>query len=1511
MSSSDSVLSLLGVPLEMYLFCEAFEFEILEDYRALKEGGEILQRIEGVELGTVDLFEKFLVKKLSIFLSKHLEIENHLRSSRGEHLTYVTTSLYTDILQVFAFKQAFDLDYEIVNNALRERYYDEYVMQELKETGLVLVEKKGTEYVLKFNHATYQEYFAALKIISGLCSNNGDVQQIFRQYKHYMPHYQVIFGFAGQLSLCESKFLSRIDQDQFLRIQKFWGALYGDISDSHDLLGEAEFLLVGRCLSVLSSEDIEVLERSTLDKSWHKRLTRLSKDPNLDRRARKEAQAAPVERTQIEEEHKEHDIEEQIKKYCDDKNRLKELRDYVSSFGKVTQSKVRGLLSRELESREEWDYEGSYWALDFGISAVALCGEHFSRNLADKLKTRADMWSNNFNHALNVWNEIVGTAWREHSKDVADSVSYALSQFLQSKNACSFFEEEIPNLRQVVGAFMQYTRINFDYATSIIEILKVAKKASYAVVVSSDNSMLELIGDDHYPISVNHHGFREAMEVLKSTQCDDPIAYINLVRANHKFSELQKRYEFESELSDLTPQEMEKYFKDRFDEFSEHKKLEQLKSFFHLLEELKPGHLDFVKRIFAENFFAAMHKANSYWDYDFGSRVIGYCGIYVNEGIVKGCCSRDLAMPYVKKSCDMLIEDLTNELDRLQDCSKLNKIYLALSEIAKLSCTDDISLFNSNDWYITKYIKPELIEWKKTLFDPLRIKIEYLHNLRCHIENGRTLHQAKVLLECGIMPSNDMKLDVSGEGSYSVNNYLFGDAFEAYFLSRLEKLLKLRLLDLKNLDFDFLVIRPTETSNEIEISQNVITFLENSELDKIVVLPLLIPADPIGRMKHWVGVIIERKLRDITIKYLDSENQVINLVVANQLELEKLGFSIVMDQIYVEQQRYRNCGSELIENFIYYMTGSRSTQEAAIYVHSLLLENALLDPIEYALKISENNKLIGFLSNQVSLMVDRPATDTNSFLAMSMQQAAVRFEISLATKTYFSELLLARTQYLYLETFDHVKQANVQQTLAMFGDSVLVIDDEVSSNQEPTILPIQSGDFSVVSSTTLVAIASGTYDSSGRLYQDQGSDFFTFIHTLTDKITSTLSNGLMNIGGVLIDIIMKNNYIKQQLINYVYHEELSAINIVINKPYIQLSAILAVQLLLQKHPLQWSKKDFKNIKLVVHPDKGGKAEDFRTVNAFQEQVGDKDQIYQNLLPKLLPNIQTIIHKSNIGFKVLDMVVDSGRLIYEPTLVNAKKVALDSTYLYSMYYGVNSYSSIISAVDVLQLAYQEEYTQALKQASTTIAYMALPSLLAYTAIPQLGLAYGIGMATYTAYNAITNSYSFYLERSSDAGSTSKSTMAYRDLTQTLSESPLQQLYDFTKIAKGYEVQLNNLALAEEKEALKSKLVEEKGEFGQKLYDYIYKPLLEEKYDLSNQLLLGDIKKEDTENLKAKHIAITLDNQSYNKHCMEIKGVVNNDESGDTDVEQYYCYNTEKKLLEHVIIEDNHFEIVNSL
>ena len=222
--------------------------------------------------------------------------------------------------------------------------------------------------------------------------------------------------------------------------------------------------------------------------------------------------------------------------------------------------------------------------------------------------------------------------------------------------------------------------------------------------------------------------------------------------------------------------------------------------------------------------------------------------------------------------------------------------------------------------------------------------------------------------------------------------------------------------------------------------------------------------------------------------------------------------------------------------------------------------------------------------------------------------------------------------------------------------------------------------------------------------QGNGS-FATFIHSLTDKITDIFRNGLVNIENTIKNAVMKNNYLKRKLLNYVYQNELSPINTVINKRYIQLSDGLVVQSLLQKHPLEWSKNDFRKLKLIVHPDKDGNDEDFRTVNAFQGQISDNDRIYQNLLPQLLPIIQTVIRKTIIGFKVLDTAVDSGRLIYEPTLHNANKVVLDSSCLYSKYSGVNGFSAVISGSIALHQAYQGEYNQAFTTIATSISYMA--------------------------------------------------------------------------------------------------------------------------------------------------------------------------------------------------------------
>jgi hypothetical protein len=348
-------------------------------------------------------------------------------------------------------------------------------------------------------------------------------------------------------------------------------------------------------------------------------------------------------------------------------------------------------------------------------------------------------------------------------------------------------------------------------------------------------------------------------------------------------------------------------------------------------------------------------------------------------------------------------------------------------------------------------------------------------------------------------------------------------------------------------------------------------------------------------------------------------------------------------------------------------------------------------------------------------------------------------------------------------------------------------------------------------------------------------------------------------------------------------------------------------------------RDFKkSVLLKLHPDKGGNNEDFIFVITLQEKFSTALDI-KNILDNNIKGINSVIHKAAIKFKILDTIVDSTRLICEPTIINTKKVVIDSAYLYSMYQGANGYSLVISAADILYQTYQREYTQALTHVLMTIGYMVLPSIVSYISIPYLGIVYGIIITTYTGYSAVVNLQSFYKECTSIKFAL-KSATAYKYLAEVLSESPLQLVYDFATTTKEYQVQINNLNLIIEKAVIKT-MLEEKEEFGQKLYDSIYAPFLEEKYNLMNKMLQSSLRSETAESMKAKHLTITTSDQSY-MHCLEIKNTEDHHNSGDnrnhyknhysnthTTTAHYYCYNAEQQVLERVILgKDNEIIVI---
>ena len=291
----------------------------------------------------------------------------------------------------------------------------------------------------------------------------------------------------------------------------------------------------------------------------------------------------------------------------------------------------------------------------------------------------------------------------------------------------------------------------------------------------------------------------------------------------------------------------------------------------------------------------------------------------------------------------------------------------------------------------------------------------------------------------------------------------------------------------------------------------------------------------------------------------------------------------------------------------------------------------------------------------------------------------------------------------------------------------------------------------------------------------------------------------------------------------------------------------------------------KNVLFRLHPDKGGNDGDFTFAKELHASMNED------------LNIQPIIHKASIGFKALDTVTDTIRLINEPNFANTKKVAFDFNYLYGIYSGVNSFSLVMSGADSLYQFTQGEYEQAVKQMVVTSGYMALPAMIAFANMPYIALAYGAVVNSYTIYHAGINTYSLYQEYNT-IESQLKSAIAYKDLYNIFAGSPFQQIYDFASNAKLYEVRIKTISLEIEKAHVKQKL-EAKEEFGNKLYKYIYVPMLEEKYGL----------------LELKHATLKISGQYY-EHCFSIISE-NNDEG------LYTCYNMEEKIIDHVTIMNN--------
>lgn len=181
--------------------------------------------------------------------------------------------------------------------------------------------------------------------------------------------------------------------------------------------------------------------------------------------------------------------------------------------------------------------------------------------------------------------------------------------------------------------------------------------------------------------------------------------------------------------------------------------------------------------------------------------------------------------------------------------------------------------------------------------------------------------------------------------------------------------------------------------------------------------------------------------------------------------------------------------------------------------------------------------------------------------------------------------------------------------------------------------------------------------TKGSIFNQKFVGFRSYYIIFVDGF-SQIAKNITNVSQKFLENFLKISYIKHIVLNYTYKNELVGIKKVVAnkcvKPFIK-----AIK---NKHPFEWTKKDFKLLKLATHPDKCGNADDFIKIQNFQNKVSNTTIFYQDTLEKLNQtaiHITKDLHGLNIGVKLIDTGIDMIKMWYEPTQTNLFKIIINS------------------------------------------------------------------------------------------------------------------------------------------------------------------------------------------------------------------------------------------------------------
>jgi len=570
---SKSTSRLLGIPLESYIFCEALRPYIKEHYLKLHEENKSKNALEesispmfanalmpGLQTSLQDisineaeeameeldiqsifadlrqlnvavLYQHFILSKLQMFLKKHMQMDANT-TLKHKHRAYTLAASYTELLMAFAFKQAFSLSYDYLSGMLRPIYYNADMISELQDTGIVEVIKHGNEYVLKFNHETYQEYFAALCILKGLASGKGDMYNAAKQViieNCYIQKYRMIMIMAAQLSLSADPIVPAWNQDDKEQLRMFWKTL----ATAGDVLGAASSKLLKDCLCGLLPEQIDKLNGSLQECDWAKQILKCIE----------EVKTESNNKFELKKEFKQHvDIpfdtestsfqskqisrmsnKEKDKLRCLFKDKSKVVSATKDALATISQDELAQIFAEIVGS--EANTLNSYWDIDGGFQAMVLLGNCFNMQHANYFVKRIEKdpsWRTM--PALNAVRSLLAQNPKGEAKIACDKVLLCLAEQYEHISDAGVLRSMLriffkPIMEALIARFNTEISIQtvsekikrgegiqmsdcslsnavfYESVCNFIKMLDLAYHTGYAVIPIKDYSVIRFVGD--------------------------------------------------------------------------------------------------------------------------------------------------------------------------------------------------------------------------------------------------------------------------------------------------------------------------------------------------------------------------------------------------------------------------------------------------------------------------------------------------------------------------------------------------------------------------------------------------------------------------------------------------------------------------------------------------------------------------------------------------------------------------------------------------------------------------------------------------------------------------------------------------------------------------------------------------------------------------------------------------------------------------------------------------------